>query len=236
MSGFGKRESMADFARVLSEMVDVIVMRSKRHATVVEFAEHSSCSVINGLTDLAHPCQVLADLYTLQEHCGKLAGLAAWRGSATETTWPAAWSKAAAIWAFGLSVCTPPGYELDAQFRQAGQARLSEARRDDDARSARGGARRGGRVHRRVGQHGPGERAANNGKRDFADYQVNAKLMAAAPQGRALPALPAGASRRRSHRRSDRRPAERGRRAGRQPDARAEGHSGLAVGGEVVSC
>ncbi len=74
-AGFGKRESVADFARVLSEMVDVIVVRSRRHATVVEIAEHSACSVINGLTDLAHPCQALADLYTLQEHCGKLAGM-----------------------------------------------------------------------------------------------------------------------------------------------------------------
>ena len=80
-AGFGKRESIADFARVLSEMVDVIVVRAKQHATVVEFAEHSACSVINGLTDLAHPCQVLADLFTLQEHCGELAGLRlAWVG------------------------------------------------------------------------------------------------------------------------------------------------------------
>src|SRR6188768_169476 len=70
-AGFGKRESIADFTRVLSEMVDVIVIRSKRHATVVEFAQHSSCSVINGLTDLAHPCQALADLYTLKEQYGK---------------------------------------------------------------------------------------------------------------------------------------------------------------------
>src|SRR4051812_11700084 len=80
-AGFGKRESIADFARVLSEMVDVIVVRAKRHATVVEFAQHASCAVINGLTDLAHPCQVLADLYTLKEHCGTLAGLhMAWVG------------------------------------------------------------------------------------------------------------------------------------------------------------
>src|SRR3990172_2993979 len=80
-AGFGKRKSVADFARVLSEMVDVIVVRAKRHATVVELAEHASCSVINGLTDLAHPCQVLADLYTLQEHFGELSGLRlAWVG------------------------------------------------------------------------------------------------------------------------------------------------------------
>jgi ornithine carbamoyltransferase len=61
-AGFGKRETIADFARVLSEMVDVIVLRAKRHATVAEFAEYANCSVINGLTDEAHPCQVLADL------------------------------------------------------------------------------------------------------------------------------------------------------------------------------
>src|SRR3954452_8659813 len=73
-AGFGKRESVADFARVLSEMVDVIVVRSKRHATVEEFAEHSACPVINGLTDRAHPCQALADLYTLKEQCGELEG------------------------------------------------------------------------------------------------------------------------------------------------------------------
>jgi ornithine carbamoyltransferase len=58
-AGFGKRESVADFARVLGEMVDVIVVRSRHHATVAEFAQHAACSVINGLTDVAHPCQVL---------------------------------------------------------------------------------------------------------------------------------------------------------------------------------
>src|SRR5688572_5928143 len=52
--GFGKRESVADFARVLTEMVDVLVVRAKRHATVVEIAKYAACSVINGLTDLAH--------------------------------------------------------------------------------------------------------------------------------------------------------------------------------------
>ncbi len=51
-AGFGKRESMADFSRVLSEMVDVVVLRAKKHATVTEFAKYSSCPVINGLTDL----------------------------------------------------------------------------------------------------------------------------------------------------------------------------------------
>jgi len=60
--GFGKRESIADFARVLGQYADVVVVRANRHQTVVEMAEHCSCTVINGLTDFGHPCQALADL------------------------------------------------------------------------------------------------------------------------------------------------------------------------------
>ena len=73
-AGFGHRESVPDFARVLSQYVDVIVVRAHRHDTVAELAEYSACSVINGLTELAHPCQALADLYTLRELVGDLAG------------------------------------------------------------------------------------------------------------------------------------------------------------------
>jgi ornithine carbamoyltransferase len=82
-AGFGKRESIADFTRVLSEMVDVIVLRTKAHKTVVDVAEHSACSVINGLTDQSHPCQALADLFTLREVAGRFKGLKlAWVGDA----------------------------------------------------------------------------------------------------------------------------------------------------------
>lgn len=79
--GFGRRESMADFARVLGQYVDGIVMRTKRHETVVEMARYSQCPVINGLTDQAHPCQALADLFTLREIAGSLRGhTLAWVG------------------------------------------------------------------------------------------------------------------------------------------------------------
>ncbi len=83
-TGFGKgRESMADFGRVLSEYVDVIVIRANKHKTVAQVAEHSSCSVINGLTDFGHPCQALADLFTIRELVGKLQGhTLAWIGDA----------------------------------------------------------------------------------------------------------------------------------------------------------
>jgi ornithine carbamoyltransferase len=72
--GWGKREAMSDFARVLSQYVDVLVCRAKAHQTVEDLAEHATCPVINGLTDQSHPCQALADLYTLREMHGELRG------------------------------------------------------------------------------------------------------------------------------------------------------------------
>src|SRR5215207_4491372 len=179
-AGFGKRESVADFSRVLSQMVDVIVVRSKRHATVVEFAEQASCSVINGLTDLAHPCQALADLYTLKEHYGKLAGLhLAWVGDGNNVV--RSLVEICGHLGVRLSVCTPPGYELDAQF-------LKQAKRDfsnldvstthDPVAAVRGAAAVYTDVWASMGQ----ETERDKRKRDFADYQVNGKLMAAAPK------------------------------------------------------
>jgi ornithine carbamoyltransferase len=179
-AGFGKRESVADFARVLSEMVDVIVVRAKRHATVMEFARHASCSVINGLTDLAHPCQVLADLYTLQEQCGTLAGLhLAWVGDGNNV----ARSLAEGCGHLGvrLSVCTPPGYELDSQF-------LTRAKRDfpnldlTTTHDPRAAVRDAAAVYTDVWASMGQESERDKRRRDFADYQVNAQLMAAAPK------------------------------------------------------
>ena len=73
--GFGSRESLPNFARVLSQYVDGLVIRNNSHQTVAELAKYSTCPVINGLTDYAHPCQALADLYTLRELVGRLNGL-----------------------------------------------------------------------------------------------------------------------------------------------------------------
>jgi ornithine carbamoyltransferase len=179
-AGFGKRESIADFSRVLSEMVDVVVIRSKRHATVVEFAQHSSCSVINGLTDLAHPCQALADLYTLKEHYGKLDGLhLVWVGDGNNVV--RSLVEGCGHLGVRLSVCTPPGYELDEGF-------LKQARRDypnldvttthDPVAAVRDASAVYTDVWASMGQ----ESEKDQRKRDFADYQVNGKLMSAAPK------------------------------------------------------
>jgi ornithine carbamoyltransferase len=73
-AGLGSRESVPDFARVMSQYVDAIVLRTFSHSTVMDFATYSSCPIINGLSDSYHPCQALADLFTMQEVYGKLAG------------------------------------------------------------------------------------------------------------------------------------------------------------------
>jgi ornithine carbamoyltransferase len=180
-AGFGKRESVADFSRVLSEMVDVVVIRSKQHATVVEFAQHSACTVINGLTDLAHPCQALADLYTLQENCGKLAGLhLAWVGDGNNVV--RSLVEGCGHLGVRLSVCTPPGYELDEAFLKQAKRNLPKfdvTTTHDPVAAVRGAAAVYTDVWASMGQEAEKEKR----KRDFADYQVNGKLMAAAPEG-----------------------------------------------------
>jgi ornithine carbamoyltransferase len=177
-AGFGKRESIADFSRVLSEMVDVIVVRSKRHATVVEFAEHSNCSVINGLTDLAHPCQALADLYTLKENFGDLSSVRlAWVGDGNNVV--RSLVEGCGHLGTELVICTPPSYELDEKF-------LTEARRTfpklkvSTTHDPREAVRNSMAVYTDVWASMGQESEKEKRKRDFTDYQVNAKLMAGA--------------------------------------------------------
>src|SRR5438309_9819015 len=68
--GLGRRESVADVARVVSRMVDAVVLRTNAHETIEEFARFASIPVINGLSDLSHPCQGLADIFTIRERKG----------------------------------------------------------------------------------------------------------------------------------------------------------------------
>jgi ornithine carbamoyltransferase len=178
-AGFGKRESVADFARVLSEMVDLIVVRSRRHETVVQFAQFAACSVINGLTDLAHPCQVLADLYTVQEHCGELSGRKlAWVGDGNNVA--RSLVEGCGHMGVQLVVCTPPGYELDEEFLR--QARVDfpnldvTTTCDPNAAVAEADA-----VYTDVWASMGQETERDQRRRDFAKFQVNRQLMAQAP-------------------------------------------------------
>jgi ornithine carbamoyltransferase len=179
-AGFGKRESIADFTRVLSEMVDVIVVRAKHHQTVEEVAAFSQCPVINGLTDLAHPCQALADLYTLREHFGSLSGRKlAWVGDGNNVL--RSLVRGCGRLGMSLSIATPAGYELDENFMKAARKESPHATVEvthDPAAAVNNADAVYTDVWASMGQEA--ERAQR--QRDFADYQVNAKLMAHAPK------------------------------------------------------
>jgi ornithine carbamoyltransferase len=103
----GRGETIADTARVLSRYVDAIMIRILDHAALLELAEHATVPVINGLTRDSHPCQVMADLMTFEEHRGDVRGRkVAWTGDTNNVL--VSWMHAAARFDFELSVATPP--------------------------------------------------------------------------------------------------------------------------------
>jgi ornithine carbamoyltransferase len=102
----GRGETIADTARVLSRYVDAIVIRTLDHETLIELAEHATVPVINGLTRRSHPCQVLADVMTFEEHRGPIRGkTVAWSGDANNVL--ASWMHAAERFDFQLNIATP---------------------------------------------------------------------------------------------------------------------------------
>jgi ornithine carbamoyltransferase len=189
-AGFGKRESLADFTRVLSEMVDVIVLRAKRHQTVVDVAAHSACSVINGLTDHSHPCQALADLFTMREATGRLEGAKlAWIGDANNVARSVA--MACGLLGVEFAIASPEGYDFDNAFLQALGRRAPEGKfvfTRDPAEAVSGASVVYTDVWASMGQEAEQEKR----RRDFAAYQVDGALMkAAAPAARFMHCLPA---------------------------------------------
>jgi ornithine carbamoyltransferase len=123
----GRGESIADTARVLSRMVDAIMLRTDDHTKIEEMARHADVPVINGLTDRSHPCQIVADLLTVIEHRKSLPGLeVAWFGDGNNVL--NSILEAAGMMKFNLRVATPPGYGPDPAFvdiARAGGARIS---------------------------------------------------------------------------------------------------------------
>ena len=104
-------EPIEDVARVVSRMVDVVMIRTFEQSIIERFAAHSRVPVINGLTNEYHPCQILADLYTYVEHRGSIRGRnVAWIGDANNVC--ATWLQAARIFDFNVRVSTPPGYRF----------------------------------------------------------------------------------------------------------------------------
>ncbi len=112
IGGIGKREPVKDIARVLSRYVHGIMARTFEHSTVTELAEFATVPVINALTDWSHPCQAMADVMTIAEHCGKLAGIKiAFVGDGNNVARSLAF--ACAKLGMKMVVASPKGYELD---------------------------------------------------------------------------------------------------------------------------
>jgi len=113
-SQLGRAEPIEDSARVISRMVDLVMIRTFEHSKLERFAAHSRVPVINGLTNEYHPCQILADLFTFIEHRGNIAGkVVAWVGDGNNMA--NTWLQAAEILGFVVHLSSPSGYEVDPQ-------------------------------------------------------------------------------------------------------------------------
>ena len=111
-SQLGRAEPVEDSARVISRMVDLVMIRTYEQAKIERFAAHSRVPVINGLTNEYHPCQILADIFTFIEHRGSIRGkVVAWVGDGNNMA--NTWLQAAEILGFTVHVSTPGGYEVD---------------------------------------------------------------------------------------------------------------------------
>ncbi|WP_428630388.1 ornithine carbamoyltransferase [Sphingopyxis sp.] len=135
----GRGETIADTARVLSRYADAIMIRTDDHAKIEELAEYASVPVINGLTDLSHPCQIVADLLTIVEQGKALPGLElAWLGDGNNVL--SSLIEAAGLFGFHVRAGCPQGYEPDASFVAAARAKGVRIDVTADARAAVAGA------------------------------------------------------------------------------------------------
>ena len=169
----GVRESAADGARVLSRWVDLIVVRTFSQDTVEEMARWATVPVINGLTDLYHPCQILADCFTVIEKKGRLDGLkVAFIGDGNNVA--NSWIEAAAKLPFSLIVATPKGYQPDAAVVEEAKANGAQVELTEDAAAAASGA---DVLYTDVWTSMGQEEEAQERRRAFRSYQINAKLL-----------------------------------------------------------
>src|ERR1700760_4476303 len=131
----GRGETVEDTARVLSRMVDAVMIRSNAHATIETFAAHSSVSVINGLSDQGHPCQIMADLLTFEEHRGSVTGKTlAWIGDGNHMC--ATFIHAAGQLGFRLKVAAPQAYAPKAADIAIAQRLGADVEITDDPKAA----------------------------------------------------------------------------------------------------
>ncbi len=188
----GERESVPDVARNLSRWVDVVMARLFKHDIIVELARYSSVTVINGLTNLHHPCQTLSDLLTIREHKGKLNGLKiAWIGDGNNVC--NSLLLGCTLVGTNISVACPHGYEPPAdilkQARDNAKKSGAKVELTTDPKQAVDGA---DVIYTDVWVSMGQEKEARERMKAFKDYQVNAQLLKGAkPDSIVMHCLPA---------------------------------------------
>lgn len=185
-SQLGRSEPIEDTARVVSRMVDLMMIRTFEQSRIETFARHSRVPVINGLTNEFHPCQILADIYTYIEHRGSIAGkTVAWVGDGNNMA--NTWLQAADLLDFRVHVSTPGGYEVDQDI--AGIRSAHSYKVFADPREACAGA---DLVTTDVWTSMGYEKENEARRSAFARWCVDAELMAAAkPEALFMHCLPA---------------------------------------------
>jgi len=183
-----QRESVADIARNLTRWVDLIMARTFAHSTLVELAANATVPVINGLSDLFHPCQVMADCLTLLEHRGRLDGLRiAFIGDANNMA--NSWINAARKFDFEFVLACPKGYEPQVDIFESARAQGARVEVTHDVAAA---ARDADALYTDVWTSMGQEAESEQRRRDFRDFQINAALVGLAkPDAVVMHCLPA---------------------------------------------
>ncbi len=188
--GMGVRESVADFARVISQYVDALAVRTFAQSTIEELARHASIPIVNALSDAAHPCQALADLMTIQETLGRVEGVKlVFVGDGNNVARSLA--LASALLGAKFVLAAPPDYEFPTHFRTRYEARFPDVPLTvvhDPFKAMEGAEVVYTDVWASMGQEDEAEyrRAA------FAPFQVNEELLSASgPEAIFLHCLPA---------------------------------------------
>ena len=188
-SQLGRSEPIEDTARVISRMVDIVMIRTFEQSRIEQFAAHSRVPVINGLTNEYHPCQILADIFTYIEHRGPIQGkTVAWIGDGNNMA--NTWAQAAALLGFTLRVSTPRGYEVDSQLAALDGNGGSKGWQSfaDPMKACEGADLVTTDVWTSMGYEAENEAR----KKAFADWCVDADMMAAArPDALFMHCLPA---------------------------------------------
>lgn len=186
-SQLGRGESIADTARVLSRMVDAIMIRTDDHEKALEMARHATVPVINGLTDRSHPCQIVADLLTVVEHGKALPGLElAWLGDGNNVLHSIL--EAAGLMKFNVRVGIPQGYEPETEFVEMARSGGATVTLTQDAKEAVVGAD----IVVTDTWISMGQEHVHNKLAAMAPFQVSQSLMGAAkPDAKFLHCLPA---------------------------------------------